>query len=374
MLFQTFEADLDRVISESIAPAADRVDREASFPNHTVEALAKIGLLGLVTPREHGGSGGSLVDAARVVERLAFACGSSAMVICMHYAGALVIAAHGSAEANREIAAGRHLSTLAFSEMGSRSQFWAPVSSARTDGDSAILDAKKSWVTSSSRATAYVFSTRPLAAEGLSTIWLVPRDAKGLSIPAPFQGLGLRGNDSTPVSAEGVRVPMSARLGPDGGGFDIMMGAVLPAFNLMNAACSLGLMRAALTSAATHARGTSFAHAGSSIADLPTARAHLARAQIRADQARALWEDTLSAVSTGRPDAMLRVLEVKASANDAAIEVTQAAMRVCGGAAYRKELGIERAFRDAQAGAVMAPTSDVLYDFIGKAVTGLPLF
>ena len=71
---------------------------------------------------------------------------------------------------------------------------------------------------------------------------------------------------------------------------------------------------------------------------------------------------------------MLRVLEVKAAAGETATEVTDLAMRVCGGAAFRKEVGVERHFRDARAATVMAPTTDALYDFIGKAVCGLPLF
>ena len=90
--------------------------------------------------------------------------------------------------------------------------------------------------------------------------------------------------------------------------------------------------------------------------------------------ARTLWLDTLEALTTGRADAMLRVLECKAACNDAAIEVTDLAMRVCGGAAFRGDVGVERYFRDARAGAVMAPTSDALYDFIGKAVCNMPLF
>ena len=96
--------------------------------------------------------------------------------------------------------------------------------------------------------------------------------------------------------------------------------------------------------------------------------------RIKTDMVRALLLDTISALETGRADTMLRVLEVKAAAAEAALEVTDIAMRVCGGAAFRKEAGIERLFRDARAGSVMAPTSDVLYDFIGKAITGLPLF
>ena len=83
---------------------------------------------------------------------------------------------------------------------------------------------------------------------------------------------------------------------------------------------------------------------------------------------------TRSPRSSGRADAMLRVLECKAAAGEAAHEVLDLAMRVCGGAAFRKDLGVERYFRDARAAGVMAPTTDALYDFIGKAVCGMPLF
>ena len=70
----------------------------------------------------------------------------------------------------------------------------------------------------------------------------------------------------------------------------------------------------------------------------------------------------------------LYVLGVKASANDAALTITEEALRVCGGAAFSAQLGVDRHFRDARAGHVMAPTADVLYDFYGKAITGQPVF
>jgi alkylation response protein AidB-like acyl-CoA dehydrogenase len=133
-------------------------------------------------------------------------------------------------------------------------------------------------------------------------------------------------------------------------------------------------MEGALAGAIGHVSATKHQHLGSSLADLPTIRAYLAKARIQADAVRALLGDTIGAIETSRPDTMLRVLEIKAAAGEAALEVTDTAMRVCGGAAFRKEAGIERLFRDARAASVMAPTSDVLYDFIGKAVTGLPLF
>ena len=71
---------------------------------------------------------------------------------------------------------------------------------------------------------------------------------------------------------------------------------------------------------------------------------------------------------------MLRVLECKAAAGESATQVLDTAMRVCGGAAFRKDVGVERRFRDSRAGTVMAPTTDQLYDFSGKAICGLPVF
>jgi alkylation response protein AidB-like acyl-CoA dehydrogenase len=70
----------------------------------------------------------------------------------------------------------------------------------------------------------------------------------------------------------------------------------------------------------------------------------------------------------------LFVLQSRLAAIEAALHVTDLAMQACGGAAFSKQLGIERLFRDARAGWVMAPTADHLRDFVGRALTGLPLF
>ena len=96
--------------------------------------------------------------------------------------------------------------------------------------------------------------------------------------------------------------------------------------------------------------------------------------RIKTDMARTLLDDTIAALETGRADTMLRVLSCKAAAGEAATEVVETAMRVCGGAAFRKDLAVERYFRDAHAAGVMGPTTDVLYDFVGKAVCGMKLF
>ncbi|WP_157538740.1 acyl-CoA dehydrogenase family protein [Hydrogenophaga flava] len=365
---------LDTIIANTLVPLALRTDQEGRFPREAVQALAEAGFLGLISATSVGGQGKGLREAVQVVSTLAKTCPSTAMVVCMHYCAANVIEQFGAEAQRREIAAGRHLTTLAFSEAESRSHFWAPMSTAKAEGDGFVLDARKSWVTSAGEANSYVWSSKPVAGDGASTLWLVDASSPGLSIAGRFDGLGLRGNASTPMTAQGVRVNASDRLGEDGKGFDAMMGVVLPWFACMNAACSVGLMEGALERAAGHVGGTRHQHLGSSLADLPTIRAYLAKARIKTDMAGALLQDTLSAMETGRADTMLRVLEVKAAAAETALEVTDIAMRVCGGAAFRKEAGIERLFRDARAASVMAPTSDVLYDFIGKAVTGQPLF
>jgi alkylation response protein AidB-like acyl-CoA dehydrogenase len=368
-----YESQLE-TIAQLAARHAAAVDR-GEFPGACVRALGEAGLLGLVSSTEVGGKGLGLSEAARVVERLARECASTAMVVCMHFCATAVLEAHGNKEIRAAIAAGKHLTTLAFSEVGSRSQFWAAVSSAKSDGREVRLTARKSWVTSARHADSYVWSSKPTTGTELSTLWLVPRATSGLLIAdAPFDGLGLRGNDSSPITAEDVRIPASNRLGSDGAGFGIMMGTVLPWFNVLSSAVSCGLMEAATTRTAAHAGAAKFEHAGSTVADLPTVRAFIARMRIATDQSKALLHDTLAAIGGGRADATLRVLETKAAAGEAAVQVTDLAMRVCGGAAYRKEVDVERVFRDAHASLVMGPTTDALYDFIGKAVCGLPLF
>ena len=365
---------LDNIVLSIVEPAAEAVDREAIFPRSAIGALGEAGLLGLISSPEVGGLGGSLADASAVVSRLAQACASTAMVVTMHYCATAVIEKYGSSDLRREIAAGRHLSTLAFSESGSRSHFWAPVSEAVADGDGFLLTGSKTMVTSAVEAESYVWSSRPAQAEGASTIWLVASDNPGLTRPKPFDGLGLRGNASAPIAADKARVSSSARLGADGEGFAVMMNTVLPIFSVLNASCSVGIMESALTRASAHVSHTRLEHLGSSLADLPTLRAYLARARIRIDSVKSLLKDTLEALAGEREDAMLLILEIKAAAAEAALDVTDIAMRVCGGAAFRNELAIERLFRDARAASVMAPTSDVLFDFIGKALCGLPLF
>ena len=371
-----------REIAERVlVPAAGQNDKEGRFSTEAIDALGKVGLLGLMLPAEHGGFGLGPRTFAAVVATLAEADASVAMVYVMHVLAAATIAAArpGSEVAPilKDIGAGRHLSTLAFSEAGSRSHFWAPVSRARRNSGSVCITAKKSFVTSAGHAQSYVVSS--LSPDGAvatdSTLYLVLAGARGLSVAGPWDGMGLRANASSPMALEDCEVPDGLQLTDDKAGFQAMLNVVLPLFNLASASVSLGICRAAVAATATHLKTARFEHLGQSLGEsLPTLRAQLATMQIDTDGLAARIDDLVDHLERPRETTMLRVLEAKAAAGDVAISVTSTAMRVCGGAAFAKHTGIERLFRDAHAGAVMAPTGDVLREFIGKAVLGLPLF
>ena len=366
---------LERVITDVVAPAATTIDEEGSFPAAGVKALGKAGILGLTASAEVGGGGGSLRDAAEVILRLSSTCGSTAMVVLMHYAATAVIEAYGPKEVRQAIGEGRHLSTLAFSEAGSRADFWVPLSTATPLGGTAVLDAAKSWVTSGEHADSYVWSSKPVdQTSGLMTLWLVPAQAEGLvKKTGGFDGVGLRGNGSIPITADGVRIPLDARLGEDGDGLNIALAAALPWFLILNAAFSLGILEAVTAQTGEHLASTRLEHLGQSLIHQPIPRTEYARLRLTTARVRAFLSDTLSAVETSRADAQLRVLEVKAVAAEDATAGCDLAMRLCGGSAFRKETGVERHFRDSLAARVKAPTTEALLDFVGRAGAGLPL-
>jgi alkylation response protein AidB-like acyl-CoA dehydrogenase len=371
------------IASRVLAPSAAQNDKAGRFSTEAVESLGESGLLGLMLPVDVEGSGLGPRTFSAVAATLAEADASVAMVYLMHILGTATISAARPSAAQavtpilQQIGAGRHLSTLAFSEAGSRSHFWAPVSRARRNGSGVRISAKKSWVTSAGHAQSYVVSS--LAPEGSgpteSTLYLLPAETRGLSVAGPWDGLGLRANASAPIALDDCQVPSHFQLTEDGAGFQAMLNVVLPLFNLGTAAVALGLCRAAVSGTAAHLKSARFEHLGQSLGEsLPTLRAQLAAMQIDTDGLSARIDDLIEHLEKPRETTMLRVLESKAAAGDVAIGVTSAAMRICGGAAFSRHLGIERLFRDAHAGAVMAPTSDVLREFIGKSLLGIPLF
>jgi alkylation response protein AidB-like acyl-CoA dehydrogenase len=368
------------IASQTIAPAADEYDQAGQWPESSIKAIHESGILGLTVGQEKGGLALGPSAFVLVTEEIASACASTAMIFVMHVCATEVIKQSQIPDKDKllsEISSGNHLTTLAFSERGSRSHFWAPLSQAQEEGDFHILNCEKSWVTSAGQATSYIVSTRSVNASSPtdSTLYYVENGAQGLEVAGQWNGLGLRANASAPMRLQDCKVsPHNAQMTPEGGGFGVMLQVVLPWFQLGVSAVANGIARSALDAAANHLNTAKLEHLGETLASLPTLRARLAKARISLDASRALLAETAKSVENPDEGTVLKVLETKAYACEMALDVTDAAMRLCGGAAFSRHLPIERNFRDARAGAVMAPTTDVLYDFIGKALLGMPLF
>ncbi|MEU9173355.1 acyl-CoA dehydrogenase family protein [Streptomyces sp. NPDC048420] len=260
----SYRTALSEVLTSVIGPAAETIRVQDRFPRGAVTALGRAGLLGLTVSTERGGGGQGLTQALDVVARTARVCPATAAVLQSHYTAVAVIEAHGGSWVRREIAAGRHLASLALAESrpepepqfrpvpdaaphgpaaetqfrpvpdaaphgpAAETQFLAPRSIATRSGDVVALRARKRRVVAAGEADTYLWSSRPLTAPNGLTLWAVPAHAPDLFVPARPGLTGPRGSATSTVFADPVLVPAEAMLGTDGGGLDIMLRTVLP--------------------------------------------------------------------------------------------------------------------------------------------------
>lgn len=271
---------LEPVLAVARAHAAE-VDRDGRFPDEAIAALRESGLMGLTLPTEVGGLGGGPHELIAALDAIAGACGSTAMITLMHFAACAPLSASppsGHPGILGDMASGRALGTLAFSEAGSRSHFWAPVSRPEAEAAGLRVSAKKSWVTAAGHADVYVVSTQTPDGAGVD-LYAIPAGTPGVDVAGTFTGLGFRGNASSPMTFE-LMLDDRSRLGASGAGTDLMLSVVLPWFNLGNASVSLGLSRAAVEAAITHTTGARLQHLDQTLSALPTIRAQLAKMSI----------------------------------------------------------------------------------------------
>jgi alkylation response protein AidB-like acyl-CoA dehydrogenase len=374
---QSLLAANERLSEEVLRASADQIDQSRRFPRENIVALGKVGVLGLLVPVQFGGAGAGLREMSRVLTAQAQSCASTAMVMLMHYCATAVISAKGGDVLKQRLlpsfARGEHLSTLAFSEAGSGGHFYAPVSEVRQKR----LSASKSFVTSAGEADSYVVSARQEAAAAPteSNLYVITKGASGLAAAGRFEGLGLTGNASAPMTLTNVSLDDDMRLGPEGSGFQSMLEVVLPHFQIGVASVSVGISTAAFETIMARVSARRYEHAGgAALASIPRVQFLAAEMALELNSARAYLSETIRKTLADDPAAMLDVLGVKVKAADACLHVVSHAMTLGGGWAFGRRGGLERNFRDAQAAAVMAPSNDVLKDFLGKACLGLPLF
>ena len=271
---------------------------------------------------------------------------------------------------------GEHLTTLALSEKGSRSQFWAPVSKLAAQGDGFVTSATKSWVTSADSPTRTSRARRRRARSRRSSRRSTSRARRRRRSVrrAPSTAWGCAATTRRRCSLEGLPVRGGDLISEQGEGADTMLEVILPWFAIGTAAMANGLCRAAVdATAAAPLRDRVRAHRHA--AARPAAAARAAGADERAHRAvpRAARPHA-GRDGAGRAETPLFVLSARRAALEAALEVTDLAMKACGGAAFSRHHArrapVPRRARRLGDGADRRP----LDDFVGKALTGLPLF
>ncbi len=368
------------VATEVVAAHAEAEDRDARWPEPAMRALAGAGLLGLHVPEELGGHGEGLLGLVAVSEVLGRESGSTALCFAMHCVGTAVIAAKATdfhrEEYLRPIARGDHITTLALSEPGTGVHFWIPETRLSRSGGGFEVEGTKSFVTNGGRADSYVVSTSAAEAasgEGTFSCVLLDAGAEGMEWQAPWSGLGMRANSSRTVRLEGVRVPGRNLLGEEGDQLWYVFEVVAPYFLMAMAGTYLGVAHSAFEVAREHLGTRRHSHTGELLGSSPVLSHRLGELWTRLEATRQLVYSAAGQSDQGEADSLVSVLACKAAAADAAVAITNEAMTLAGGAAYRENSKLARMLRDARASHVMSPTTDVLLTWVGRALLNQPL-
>jgi alkylation response protein AidB-like acyl-CoA dehydrogenase len=368
-------ADSAWAVAEKMRPSAASLDANRTYPDDHLDALAGAGLMGLLVSPENAGLGSDLTTLALVCEAVGWANGSTGLVYLMHLCGTATIQALATPEQAQEwlvpAGTGETLATLAFSERASGAHFYMPEIKAEKSNGGYVLNGKKTFVTSGGYADLYPVLVNASGGEGLDVLVVHGAD-KGVSFTGAWEGIGMTGNSSIEMGLEGVELPAGRLVGAEGDGQELVFNVVAPTFLIGLAAVNVGIAQAALDDTIEHVKTRR--NAGGVLAELPTVQTEIAEMTIAVEQARALVMTAAKAADAGDAAALPLVMQSKIGATEAAIDVTGRAMEACGGLAYSKRLDIERYWRDGRAGSVMAPTNEVLKQWVGKLQTGLPLF
>src|SRR6266700_202349 len=324
------------LVREVLAVHAGDVDATGRFPQEALDALARSGLLGLFAPGQLGGGGQGPRVFAAVVEELALGCASAALIYVMHVAGAQAIAASSALDSRdailREIAAGRHLTTLALSEGRGGQPPWAPSSALEPRDGGYVVSARKALVAATRHADSFVASARcPGASSAVDTALFLMRPRAGEVRPRALAvGLGLRGAEAAPVDIEGYRLGAADLVAALGDGLRMSLEVVLPWQSVGLAALANGIALASVEATAAYlvGAGADGQREGSELRDFAGPRARLAEMSVRTEQARALLGQAVAVLEMDAPSSTVVSMQSRLAALAAARDVTELAVTV----------------------------------------------
>ena len=388
---QALQARLIELCQSTLRDNAIESDKKLIFPRKNFEALASLGLMGLLVPKEWGGLGESHTCAAMVTETIArYGCASTAMCYTMHISAvaATMLRAYDNPALQtimKRLDKDVFIGTLSYSDPETGSHFWYPISSGaeRVEGGWKVRK-KSSWTTSGGFADWYVLQTTSPDFDGdysNLSVFLCMGD-EVIAEPSKWDGMGMRGNQSGTLLVDNVTIPEDRLIGPVGDGASSNDEAVDPFFLLLSSSCWNGISLGLIDITTRHTTRKTHADVGLRVCDYPTIQDYVGEAIIDTNTSRAFTFQMAKAMddATGgcdwsihedpsvlpRADYLAWMWQVKFSAAKNVTQVSDKMLHACGGTGYKPALGIERYLRDGKAGWVMGPTNEVLRQFVGK--------
>ncbi|MDH3604332.1 MAG: acyl-CoA/acyl-ACP dehydrogenase, partial [Candidatus Tectomicrobia bacterium] len=370
---QDWKSRVADLADREVAPHAERVDKDRRYPTESLQALKREGLWGLRVSKEHGGLGADLVTTCLIVEEIAKRCPSTAMCYKMHLEAAEVIcripSQHQVQHVIEPMARGEVFATVAGSESWGNGDNWTSSRSFSAvrpvDGGYQLDGIRKSYVTSAGEATHHFFICRigEDAEPGQLSLLFVERDEIDWEILEPWEGLGLRGNGSSPVRFSGF-VPEAHRIGQAHTAMRDVSQLFPPVMGLTYAAAYLGVGSGAYEIACQE--GNRRFASGSRRLDAPINQRRMAELATRIEAAQTMLHAVASAFDAGTLSSMAPVMQAKVFCSETAAHATQELMTMFGGTAFASRLPFERYFRDARAGLIMALANDAAYQDIAS--------
>jgi len=357
-----------RFTADAITPFAAQWDEDHTFPRDTITAAAELGFGGIYVSEASGGIGLGRLEAALIMEAMAYGCPTTSAFISIHNMAAWMIDTYGGAEVKARYLPGLItmdlMASYCLTEPGSGSDAAALRTSARLEGDHYVVNGTKQFISGGGVNDIYVTMVRTGAdgPKGISCL-VIEKDMPGVSFGAPERKLGWNASPTAQVVFENVKVPVANRVGAEGDGFRFAM-AGLDGGRLNIGACSLGGAQRCLDEAIKYSKERS--QFGQPIADFQNTQFALADMATDLEAARALLYLAAAKVTANAPDKTRFSAMAKRFATDTGSSVVDRALQVFGGYGYLKDYPIERFWRDLRVHRILEGTNEVMKLIIGR--------